>query len=32
LMAIKHTEFIKLTQGNKSLTEYLQTVTFHNFI
>ena len=23
-MAIKHTEFMKLTQGNKSLTEYLQ--------
>jgi hypothetical protein len=23
-MAIKHTEFIRLTQGNKSLTEYLQ--------
>jgi hypothetical protein len=23
LMAIKHTEFMKLTQGNKSLTEYL---------
>jgi hypothetical protein len=23
-MAMKHTEFIKLTQGNKSLTEYLQ--------
>jgi hypothetical protein len=24
LMAIKHTEFMKLTQGNKSLNEYLQ--------
>jgi hypothetical protein len=24
LMAIKHTEFMRLTQGNKSLTEYLQ--------
>jgi hypothetical protein len=24
LMAMKHTEFMKLTQGNKSLTEYLQ--------
>ena len=23
-MAIKHTEFMKLTQGNKSLNEYLQ--------
>jgi hypothetical protein len=23
-MAMKHTEFMKLTQGNKSLTEYLQ--------
>ena len=23
LMAIKHTEFMKLTQGNKSLNEYL---------
>jgi hypothetical protein len=23
LMAMKHTEFMKLTQGNKSLTEYL---------
>jgi DNA gyrase/topoisomerase IV subunit B len=25
LMVIKHTEFMKLTQGNKSLNEYLQT-------
>jgi hypothetical protein len=25
LMAIKHTKFMKLTQGNKSLNEYLQT-------
>jgi hypothetical protein len=25
LMAMKHTEFMRLTQGNKSLTEYLQT-------
>jgi hypothetical protein len=24
LMAIKHTEFMRLTQGNKSLTDYLQ--------
>jgi hypothetical protein len=24
LMAMKHTEFMRLTQGNKSLTEYLQ--------
>jgi Asp-tRNA(Asn)/Glu-tRNA(Gln) amidotransferase A subunit family amidase len=24
LMAMKHTEFMKLTQGNKSLAEYLQ--------
>jgi hypothetical protein len=24
LMAMKHTEFIRLNQGNKSLTEYLQ--------
>jgi hypothetical protein len=24
-MAIKHTEFMKLTQGNKSLIEYLQS-------
>jgi hypothetical protein len=24
LMAIKHNEFMRLTQGNKSLTEYLQ--------
>jgi hypothetical protein len=24
LMAVKHTEFMRLTQGNKSLTEYLQ--------
>jgi hypothetical protein len=24
-MRMKHTEFIKLTQGNKSLTKYLQT-------
>jgi hypothetical protein len=24
LMTIKHTEFMRLTQGNKSLTEYLQ--------
>jgi hypothetical protein len=23
-MAMKHTEFVRLTQGNKSLTEYLQ--------
>jgi hypothetical protein len=23
-MAMKHTEFMRLTQGNKSLTEYLQ--------
>jgi hypothetical protein len=23
LMAIKHTEFMKLTQGDKSITEYL---------
>jgi hypothetical protein len=23
-MVMKHTEFMKLTQGNKSLTEYLQ--------
>jgi hypothetical protein len=23
LMAIKHTEFMKLTQGDKSVTEYL---------
>jgi hypothetical protein len=23
-MAMKHTEFMKLTQGNKSLTEYMQ--------
>jgi hypothetical protein len=25
LMAIKHTEFMRLSQGNKSLTEYLQS-------
>ena len=25
-MAIKHTEFMKLTQGNKSLNEYLQAL------
>jgi hypothetical protein len=30
LMAIKHTEFMKLTQGNKSLTEYLQA--FNNLV
>jgi hypothetical protein len=30
LMAIKHTEFMKLTQGNKSLNEYL--LAFNNLV
>jgi hypothetical protein len=29
-MAMKHTEFMKLTQGNKSFTEYLHT--FNNLV
>jgi hypothetical protein len=29
-MAMKHTKFMKLTQGNKSLTEYLQA--FNNLV